>query len=212
MKWYDMYIRDGKYKMIYLPDHHKADSAGMVYEHQLVAEQILGRQLEDGEEVHHKNHNKLDNDPQNLIVFKTKRDHTTYHAYEDESNLIKLTDGSFIVNRDKIDIQVLDNNKNKIYIKRYNVCPLCGGLKSETSTICINCYNKYRARNVPSREELEKGVYNFSMVKLSKLYSVCDKNIAKWCDKYGIDHSYNGIKELRSRNDIPKAVVPIEFI
>lgn len=49
-----------------------------VLEHRLVAQNRIGRPLNGGEVVHHKNNNKLDNRPSNLAV--THRDaHAAYH-------------------------------------------------------------------------------------------------------------------------------------
>lgn len=42
------------------------------YEHRLVMERILGRKLQDGEVVHHINHNRQDNRPENLELFMKK--------------------------------------------------------------------------------------------------------------------------------------------
>jgi hypothetical protein len=50
-----------------------------VREHRLVMEQILGRKLLHNEVVHHKDHNKRNNDPSNLEV-KTKSEHASLHA------------------------------------------------------------------------------------------------------------------------------------
>jgi hypothetical protein len=44
------------------------------HEHRVVAEYILGRELLPGEIVHHKDHNKQNNDPMNLLI-TTQSDH-----------------------------------------------------------------------------------------------------------------------------------------
>lgn len=46
--------------------------------HRLVAEEMIGRELRPGEQVHHKNGNKLDNRPENLEVLASK-DHQLIH-------------------------------------------------------------------------------------------------------------------------------------
>ena len=60
-------------------DHHLADVRGYAYEHRLVAEQILGRRLEPGEQVHHRNADKADNDPTNIEVFASRAVHAVEH-------------------------------------------------------------------------------------------------------------------------------------
>lgn len=47
--------------------------------HRWVAEKKLGRELRDGEVVHHKNRDKLDNTPSNLWVFKNQETHDSTH-------------------------------------------------------------------------------------------------------------------------------------
>lgn len=59
-----------------LPDYYKGC---YVYKHILVAEQMLGRRLKKGECVHHKDLDKKNNDPQNLIVFASNSDHVLFH-------------------------------------------------------------------------------------------------------------------------------------
>ena len=43
------------------------------HEHRVVAEDVLGRALKPGEVVHHEDQNKMNNDPENLIVFPRDR-------------------------------------------------------------------------------------------------------------------------------------------
>lgn len=52
------------------------------HEHRVVAEDVLGRALKPGEVVHHEDQNKMNNDPENLIVFPSQVDHARHHKLE----------------------------------------------------------------------------------------------------------------------------------
>ena len=54
-----------------------ADSGILV--HRYVAERKLGRKLEKGEVVHHRNRDKEDNRRANLWVFKSQKQHDSAH-------------------------------------------------------------------------------------------------------------------------------------
>lgn len=53
------------------------------HEHRAVAEQILGRPLRKGEVVHHINHDKRDNRPENLMIFSSQAEHARWHKEHD---------------------------------------------------------------------------------------------------------------------------------
>lgn len=59
--------------------HHLADVRGYAYEHRIVAEEKIGRQLLPGEQVHHINHNIQDNRPENLEVTASIAHHQVLH-------------------------------------------------------------------------------------------------------------------------------------
>jgi len=63
---------------VYAPDHPKVNNAGYVLRSRYLVEQYLGRYLEENEEVHHKNRNKLDDRIENLEVL-TVSQHAKLH-------------------------------------------------------------------------------------------------------------------------------------
>ena len=54
---------------------------GWMYEHRYVAEQKIGRQLKADEEVHHIDHNRMNNSPENLVVLASSK-HRKLHGVE----------------------------------------------------------------------------------------------------------------------------------
>jgi hypothetical protein len=60
-------------------EHHLSDVRGYAYEHRVVAEQKIGRELKPGEMVHHINGNKQDNRPENLEVVGDTAEHFFLH-------------------------------------------------------------------------------------------------------------------------------------
>jgi len=84
------------YIVIYKPDHPKAMTSknweGYIYEHIVVAEQILGRKLTSTEVTHHEDEVSSNNSPSNLKVFRTRGDHNRYHkGFE----IIRLSDSTY---------------------------------------------------------------------------------------------------------------------
>ena len=67
------------YDEIYMPLHPKSKANGCVLKQRIVAEEMLGRYLKDEEVVHHKDENKHNNIPSNLMVFKNQGHHARFH-------------------------------------------------------------------------------------------------------------------------------------
>lgn len=78
--------RGGKHKnsdgyiKLFRPDHPKADKAGYVYQHRIVMEEYIGRDLKKDEIIHHINGIKDDNRMCNLIIVNAE-EHQMYENY-----------------------------------------------------------------------------------------------------------------------------------
>ena len=164
-----------RYKRIHRPDHHRSDTCGFVKEHFLVAEEVLGRELYKGETVHHKDGNTYNNSKENIMVFKTLADHTMFHK---GGTPVPLPDGSYSCKSSKM-----------IYGTR---CIQCGKLKKCKTLRCIECYNKDKAKHIPSKEDLEVLVWSKPTTHIAKEYGVSDTAISKWCRKLGIEKPPRG--------------------
>jgi len=70
-------VHSAGYLMVWAPEHPKA-SRGRIFEHILVAEQKIGRYLQSGEQVHHIDFDKQNNEPENLLIVSAS-EHQKYH-------------------------------------------------------------------------------------------------------------------------------------
>ena len=67
------------YRLVFMPEHHRANIQGYARRSIVVAEKKLKRRLLPGEIVHHINGKKDDDREYNVFVFKSSRLHTLYH-------------------------------------------------------------------------------------------------------------------------------------
>lgn len=73
--------RSDGYIKVYVPDHPRCTADGYVMKHTLVMEREIGRHLQPGEVVHHKNHIRDDNRIENLQLM-TATEHMAMHMKE----------------------------------------------------------------------------------------------------------------------------------
>jgi len=172
----------GQYLCSYAPENPRATKDGYVYTHVLVAENKLNRLLFKDECVHHIDHDKYNNNINNIIVFKTIADHSAFHK-----GLTAINDGNVY----------WCPNKGVT-----SVCPICNiNAKDPRASMCGSCWNLYRKKYIhigssnqktkerPSKNLLKQKVRYESFIKIGKEFNVSNNTIKKWCIGYDIPSS-----------------------
>lgn len=155
------------YEYEYQPNHPRATKNGCVYKHILVAEEILGRYLKPEEVVHHMDENRSNNTKDNLIVFRTKSNHTRFHK---TGLLFMMSDGTYI---------------SPIVVSKNKICPICGALKGHKSKICRECLKIKEKRNMPTKDKLKELLeMHKSREEIGRIYNVSGNTVKKWLIKY----------------------------
>ena len=78
------------------------------------------------------------------------------------------------------------DKKNEKY-KQEHTCPQCGGFKkSKKSRLCSSCSLHNLKVEMPTKEELERMIFEMPITKLSEKLGVSHVLIGKWCKKYNI--------------------------
>lgn len=157
---------------------------GPNFSHRVIAEKKLGRKLKPEEVVHHIDEDKSNNDLDNLIVFATKADHTSYHNggtiyFDDEG--IAHTHRKWEGQRCKVCNKELISSG--IYAGKYSV------------DYCKNCYNLIRRKSErPDRETLKNLIRTTPFTTIGAQYKVSDNAIRKWCKSYNLPYRVKDIK------------------
>lgn len=162
----------GQYEYIIDKSHPRANADGAVYVHMIVAEQKLGRRLLPEEFVHHRDLNKLNNDPNNLMIFASNGDHARFHMSRCNEEMLSL-------------------NSNGAYVcaeKKY-YCIDCGIEITRDGIRCKECSHKHSRRvNRPSSNELLNILLDLkgNFTKAGEKFGISDNAVRKWCDSYGL--------------------------
>ena len=186
---------NGKYYAVYLPNHSKALKDGYVYEHWLIAEKILGRPIIN-EYVHHIDNNGLNNQIQNLMIFKTNSDHIKYH------HCIKYGWPFNLYCKDNVfEIELQDFNNHRVINNSYfTFCEKCGQEIGFNSTLCKKCTQESMRKVIrPSKEELSALLKSYNYSQIAKIYNVSSNAIKKWAKKYEIYE--NCFHKIPNKND-----------
>lgn len=200
-------ITNGYYD-VYYPEHPNARKNGSVMLQVIIASKIIGRPLKENEVVHHVDENKLNNSPNNLMIFNSQSDHSRYHkmlnSKEDyvlysKNKIYFCTMADDFFGKRKIYRQVIyKNGKTEKRISK--ICPKCGKLMSIGGKICKECRAKSnRIVERPNRNELKNLIRNCSFVQIAKKYNVTDNTIRKWCKYYNLPYRSNDIKKISSK-------------
>lgn len=106
------------------------DRGKYVYQHRLIVERQIGRYLRPEERVHHRNHNRLDNEPSNLLHLPSQSAHIAEHVAEG-------TWGGRGIPRPQLQ-------------RPQKPCPMCGTMfkpsANRVATCSQSCGQRYRHR------------------------------------------------------------------
>lgn len=181
-----MKTKMGKYLCELAPGNPRATKEGYVYTHVLVAERMLGRYLTSEECVHHIDEDKYNNCPDNLMVFKTKADHSAFHK-----GVEAIQDG---------DVWYCPGKR----VDDKEICPNCGiAYKDYHADMCVDCWNFIKNNFIkgtgverPSRDILKSKIRTSSFLQIGREYNVSDNAVRRWCVAYGLPYSSSVIKSL----------------
>ena len=169
------------YIRLYDPANEDAWNDGKILEHRVVAAEKLRRKLLPSEVVHHRDEDKTNNNPDNLMVFKTTADHTAYHY-----GARAVLEG---------DVYVCPDKTGKV-----KICPKCNtNFASRNADMCLECFLKEKGEHIPSKEQLLQDILTTSFVKLGEKYGVSDNAVRKWCKKYNLPYKQAELTKIKKK-------------
>lgn len=181
------YYKNG-YIVVNVPDHPKAfDATGdnnpdsyCVYEHVLIAEEILDRPIKEGEVVHHLDAVRDNNSPDNLLVLFNPM-HMKLHGWLNKHTVIPKEQ---------------QEERLKLGCVRCKVCekPILPSMVYCSHT----CYGLDEGRNNaprfehPTKEVLQELIWSKPTTAIALEFGVSDKAIEKLCKKLDVNKPPRG--------------------
>lgn len=135
-------------------------------------------------QLHHKDENKRNHNLENLELL-CPNCHSQTEGYAGRKVKMKYVNGVY----------------KKVNVYKKTTCPICGKEMSVSAkNMCMECYRKEQAKNIPPKEELEKLIYDTPFTTIAKQYGVSDKAVSKWCKKYDLPFRKKDIREQNNSN------------
>lgn len=162
----------------------------------------MGRPLTQKEVVHHKDFDRLNNNPKNLMIFASHSDHAYYHQ------ILKNPTVDYILYRVNyvyhcepyqtfFKRETIHNAQNR----RMKLCPQCGSIIYHEASLCLACTHKKLQKVArPSRNVLKTEIRTAPFTTIAKKYGVCDNTIRKWCKSYQLPYKTKEIKLISSKD------------
>jgi len=183
--------------MIYMPEHPESNNLGFVAEHRVVAEQILGRPLKSGEVVHHIDHNRRNNSPDNIIVFESRAAHSRFHQ---GGRLIQTED---------------PNVYSSEYVYSEIPCGYCGTLFRPTNPAakycCMECSSLAQRRvERPTKRQLKQLIMQHTVAEIARMYGITDNGVRRWLQYENLPYRLKDIKKLREKERVKQETKAME--
>jgi predicted nucleic acid-binding Zn ribbon protein len=144
---------------------------GYVYEHIVCACEMLGRNIKDGEVVHHLNGDRSDNRYENLLVLDGSQ-HIKLH------NWLRSCD----FNHESVDENGKNCKKAKYIPYAHAFCKICGRtLQRDNKNTCSKECNSIFRRKVerPNKEQLQNELRTCSLRHVGRMHGVSDNTVKK---------------------------------
>lgn len=145
------------YLYVYQPTHPMANKAGKVYVHRYVAQNFYGVELNSDLVVHHKDEDKLNNEPSNLEIMTYEEHSRHHHGAVMEERLCSFCGEIYLVS---------ENSNQKLCSQ------LCAKLDSRRFEI--------------TKESLQSLIDTYPVYVVGRLLSVSDSAVHKRCKVLGV--------------------------
>jgi len=137
------------------------DYSTYVYEHRLVFELANNTKLRKDQHVHHINHIRSDNRPENLVAL-TRTEHALLHAHE-----------------------------NGFHLGINHCIDCGARLQSWKPIRCPACASKHRrVKSHPTKDQLAQMITTMNNSEIARMLGVSDTAVRKWRAKYNLPSAY----------------------